>query len=151
MMFKIFMFLVIPFVCSTAMAQEPVTWSFSAKKLNGSLYEVRMTAIIQSGWHLYSQKQPENAIVTPTNIRFGKHPLVMLKGEVEEKGDLVKVKEETIGFESWLYESKVQFIQIIELRNKVKTSINGSVDYQACTNEKCLPPATAPFSIVLQE
>jgi hypothetical protein len=39
-------------------AQNPVTWSFSAKKLDDKTYEVHMTANIQSGWHVFSQTQP---------------------------------------------------------------------------------------------
>jgi thiol:disulfide interchange protein DsbD len=38
---------------------NPVTWSFSATKIADKTYEIHMKAIIQSGWHLYSQTSPK--------------------------------------------------------------------------------------------
>lgn len=121
------------------------------KKINNTQYEIRLIASIDKGWHLYSQRQPDDAIALPTAISFVKHPLVSLKGDVQEKGELIKQKEASLGIESWVYEEHVQFIQIIELKNKTKTSLSGNIEFQACTNEKCLPPAKFNFSIVLQE
>ena len=49
-------------------AQNPITWQFQSVKKGDQQYEVVLKAIIQPGWHLYSQKQPEDAIAIPTEI-----------------------------------------------------------------------------------
>ena len=49
-------------------------------------YEIHMTATIQTGWHLYSQTQPEDAIAIPTGIKFTSNPLVTAEGPVKEVG-----------------------------------------------------------------
>ncbi|HUP13823.1 MAG TPA: hypothetical protein VM187_16495, partial [Niastella sp.] len=43
---------------AVAMAQSSseVKWAFSSKKIADKTYEVRMTATVNSGWHIYSQK-----------------------------------------------------------------------------------------------
>ncbi|MDQ6608308.1 MAG: hypothetical protein M3Y85_00600, partial [Bacteroidota bacterium] len=41
--------------------QNPVSWSFTSKKISDNVYEVQMAATLQSGWHLYSQTQPKDA------------------------------------------------------------------------------------------
>lgn len=143
--------LVVLIFSSAVKAQDPIQWSFTAKKLSGTRYQVELIASIKSGWHLYSQTQPAEAIALPTNIQFKKHPLIDFKGSVKEQGKLKKVKDETLGVESWQFAGKVRFVQVVELKNNVKTNISGSVEFQACTDEKCLPPKTVDFSIALTE
>ena len=132
-------------------AQQPVKWSYDAKKLGANKYELHIRANIDAGWHLFSQKQPESAIALPTTIQFTKNPLISLKGKIKEQGDLKKRKEETLDIESWLYEGEVSFVQLIETKGKAKTNVNGNIEFQVCTDEKCLPPATISFSIPLKE
>ena len=59
-----------------AFAQSPVSWSFASKKVSDNVYEVRLTATMQPGWHLYSQNQPEDAIAIPTSFNFNNNPLL---------------------------------------------------------------------------
>ena len=134
-----------------AKSQQPVKWNYSAKKISGNQYQIYLTANIDEGWHLYSQKQPVSAIALPTKISFTKSPLIKLKGNIQEKGELKKTKEEILETEAWLYENKVNFIQTVELKGAVKTNLTGNIEYQVCTNEKCLPPTTVNFSIALKE
>ena len=47
---------------------NPVSWSFSATKVADKTYEVKMAATMQTNWHLYSQKQPDDAIAIPTTF-----------------------------------------------------------------------------------
>ena len=58
-------------------AQNPVSWQFQTQKKDDGGYEVILKASIQPGWHLYSQKQPDDAIAIPTSIQFNNNPLVM--------------------------------------------------------------------------
>ena len=77
----------------TVSAQHPVSWNFSAKKLNAGSYEIHMTATMQDGWHLYSQDQPEDAIAMPTTFTINNNPLISLNGKIKEIGKMEKYKD----------------------------------------------------------
>lgn len=133
----------------TAMAQNPVAWTFSSKKINDNIYEVQLIASIQPGWHLYSQSQPSDAIAQPTSFIFNKNPLVSLDGKIKEIGKLEKYKDEKLDISANQYSKKVVFIQKVKLRGKVKTNVSGKLEYQTCDDKKCLPPKTVNFAIAL--
>lgn len=130
-------------------AQNPVTWQFQAQKKDDLNYEVILKASIQPGWHLYSQKQPEDAIAIPTEIQFNNNPLVVREKEIRESGKLQKYVDKTLGVTANQYSNEVRFIQSVKLKAKVKTAITGEIEYQVCDDEKCLPPKKVPFTIVL--
>ena len=62
------------FISVMAVAQNinPIQWTYTAKKIADKTYELQITANIQNTWHLYSQKQPADAINQPTEIIFKK-------------------------------------------------------------------------------
>ena len=71
-------------------AQNPVTWTFSSKKIADKTYEVHIKAAIQPGWHLYSQTQPEDAVAMPTTFVLNPNPLFSLDGKIKEVGKMEK-------------------------------------------------------------
>ena len=132
-----------------AQALNPVSWSFSSKKLSGDVYEVQMVATIQQGWHLYSQVQPKDAIAEPTSFSFNRNPLLKLDGKVKEEGKMEKYKDEKLGVSANQYSNKVIFIQKVKLTGKAKTNLTGKLEYQTCNDQKCLPPKTVNVSVLL--
>src|SRR5690242_5902157 len=88
--------------------KDPVHWSYSSKKINSTTYEVHLTAIIESGWHTYSQTTPEAGPV-PTTITFTKNPLVTLLGPVKEVGKLQQHNEPLFGVDVKQFSNKVDF------------------------------------------
>lgn len=139
------------FTAAVAMAQaaNPVSWSFSSRKISDNVYELQMTATIQQGWHLYSQNQPSDAIAIPTSFNFNKNPLLDFDGKVKEVGKLQKYKDAKLGVSANQYSNKVVFVQKIKLKGKAKTNITGKLEYQTCNDQKCLPPKTIDLSIAL--
>lgn len=134
---------------SSAQALNPVSWSFSSKKISEGVYELHMTATIDKGWHLYSQTQPEDAIAQPTSFSFNKNPLLVFDGKVKEVGKLEKYKDKILGVTANQYSNKVVFVQKIKLKGKAKTNVTGKLEFQTCDDEKCLPPKTVNLSISL--
>jgi len=130
-------------------AQQPITWQFQAVKTGELQYDVVLKATIQSGWHLYSQQQPDDAIAIPTSIQFNANPLLVREKGIREDGKLEKFKDKTLGVTSFQFSNQVSFIQSIKLKAKVKTAITGEVEYQVCDDEKCLPPKKQSFTIAL--
>jgi hypothetical protein len=148
---KIVFFLISVFTIGIASAQtlNPVSWSFTSKKINDKEYEIKMVATLQKGWHLYSQTQPEDAIAQPTTISFNKNPLLEFDGKVKEVGKLEKYKDKTLGSTAHQYSNQVTFVQKVKLKGKAKTNVTGKLEYQTCDDEKCLPPKTVSLSIAL--
>src|ERR1700710_616303 len=109
----------------TIYAQQPVHWDYSLKKINDSSGELHLTATIDTGWHIYSQVQPGRTISKPTKIEIAQNPLIKLEGKVEEKGNLDKNLEKTLGIVQNRYAGTVDFIQLIVTRSKVKMRISG--------------------------
>ena len=130
-------------------AQSPVSWTFTSKKLVDNTYEIKMTATMEKGWHLYSQEQPDDAVAGPTTFTITSNPLIELVGKIKENGKMQKFHDKELGISANQYSQKVEFVQTIKLKGKVKTSFNGSVEYQTCDDKKCLPPKTVNFKVAL--
>jgi len=130
-------------------AQNPVTWTFTSKKMADNSYEIHMTATIEKRWHLFSQTQPEDAVASPTLFTITSNPLIELVGKIKEIGKLEKFHDKELDLSANQYSEKVEFVQTIKVKGKVKTSFNGSVEYQTCDDKKCLPPKTVNFKVAL--
>lgn len=133
-----------------AKAQNPITWTFTATKVADKTYEVHMKATIQTKWHLYSQTQPEDAIAIPTTFVIKSNPLFTLDGKIKEMGKLEKYTDKELGVSADQYSNSVDFVQKIKLKANVKTNFSGTVEYQTCDDEKCLPPKTVAFNITIK-
>ena len=130
--------------------QSPVSWTFTAKKIDEKTFEVHMTANVQAGWHVYSTIQPDDAIVIPTDFQFNNNPLLTLDGKLKEQGKLEKFRDEKLDISANQYSNKVDFVQVVKLKSRIKTSLVGTVEYQTCDDKKCLPPKKVSFNISLQ-
>ena len=147
----LFSFVVLIIAGATAFAQlNPVSWAFNSKKIGDKTYEVRMTATMQPGWHLYSQVQPEDAIAIPTDIQFNKNPLISLNGSIKEVGKMEKFKDDKLGVAANQYAKKVEFVQVVKLKANARTNLTGTIEYQTCDDEKCLPPKKVNFNLAVQ-
>jgi thiol:disulfide interchange protein DsbD len=133
----------------SSLAQSPIKWDFSAKKIAGKNYEVHLTASVSQGWHTYSQATPEGGPF-PTKIIFNKNPLIVAEGKINEVGNMVIVHDNGFGVDVHYFSDKVDFVQVIKLKNIVKTNINGAIEFMACTDKMCLPPKTIPFKIPIK-
>jgi hypothetical protein len=134
---------------AAASAQNPVSWTFTSKKLNDKTYELHLTATIQNGWHLYAQNQPKDAIAQPTSFSFNKNPLLNFQGKVKELGVMEKYRDKVLDVSANQYSKRVDFVQVVKLKAKAKTAVTGNLEFQTCNDEKCLPPKTVSFTLSL--
>jgi thiol:disulfide interchange protein DsbD len=132
-----------------AQIQNPVAWTATSKKIGDKTYEVRLTANMQKGWHIYSQTTPEGGPI-PTQITFTKNPLIIIKGKTKEIGRLQQHNEPLFGVDVKQFSDKVDFVQIVNLKANVKTSVDMSVEFMACNDRQCLPPVTKKFTVALK-
>ncbi len=140
-------FLVSLFTLGIAFAQieNPVKWSYTAKKISDKEYDVYITASIDPKWHLYAQDAGEGP--EPTTINFTKNPLVTNVGKTKEQGKLEKEYDNNFNSVLKFYSTKVSFVQRVKLKANVATVIKGSVSFMVCNDKKCLPPKSIPFSV----
>jgi DsbC/DsbD-like thiol-disulfide interchange protein len=147
---KIFFAIVLVMFIGVADAQinNPVLWTYSAKKIADKTYELHITATIGNNWHLYAQDAGEGPV--PTQITFTANPLIKLDGKVKEVGKMEKSFDKNFNSTLKFYANKVDFVQKIKVKSSIATVIKGSVNYMVCNDKQCLPPKDVLFSIKVE-
>ena len=128
-----------------AQINNPVQWSYSAKKIADKTYELHITATIGNNWHLYAQEAGEGPV--PTQITFTSNPLIKYDGKVREVGKMEKSFDKNFNSTLKYFANKVDFVQKVKVKSAIATVIKGSVNYMVCNDKQCLPPKDVPFSI----
>ncbi|MES2003194.1 MAG: protein-disulfide reductase DsbD domain-containing protein [Bacteroidota bacterium] len=132
-----------------AQKQNPVSWSYEAKKKSADTYEIVLTANVESPWHIYSQNTGKGGPI-PTSITFKPNPLVTKNGVVKEMGKLEKTFDKNFNTNVLYYSDKVEFVQTVKVKGGLKTNISGTVEYMVCDESQCLPPVKKSFDLKLQ-
>jgi len=147
---KLFLFVVVSLVVSGVYSQikDPVSWKYEARKISAQVYELSITATVERPWHIYSQNTGKGGPV-PTKFTFKTNPLISIAGATKESGKLEKTFDKNFNTNVLSYANKVEFVQTVKLKSKVKTSISGAVEYMVCDDQQCLPPTTKKFDIKL--
>ena len=130
----------------TANAQilTPVHWSYAAKKISKTEAVVFMKATIDAGWHVYSQHVKDGGPVK-TSFTFAKSPDYTLVGETIEPTPITR-NEKVFGMDVSFFQNSVIFQQKVKLK-KDQVTVNGTLEYMTCNDQKCLPPDDIDFSI----
>ncbi|MCW3088702.1 MAG: cytochrome c-type biosis protein DsbD, protein-disulfide reductase [Sediminibacterium sp.] len=130
-------------------AQNPVSWTYEARKKTADTYEIILTAEVEHPWHIYSQNTGKGGPI-PTRVTFKANPLVSLAGNTKESGKLEKTFDENFKTNVLYFSDKVQFVQTVKVKGGIKTNLNGAVEYMVCDDSKCLPPVKKTFELKLQ-
>jgi DsbC/DsbD-like thiol-disulfide interchange protein len=117
-----------------------VQWNCFIQKVADKKYELHLIAIIRPGWHIYSSYQSPDSKSIPTNIKITTNPLLSFPGKPMEKGCLRK---------DYQYKGSVDFVRKVSVRANEKTEITGSIEFIACTDDRCLPAETINFRLPL--
>ncbi|MGB9837074.1 MAG: protein-disulfide reductase DsbD N-terminal domain-containing protein [Candidatus Saccharicenans sp.] len=116
----------------------------------GETLELTLEFSIRPGYHINSAK-PEDELLIPTSIEFKELPVV----EVKEVVFPAAVKKKFKFSEKMLsvYEGQVKMKVRLKLAEDFCGSslqLEGKVRYQACNDEACLRPMTAPFQVKIK-
>lgn len=142
----LFSFLVFGIIAGThAQINDPVQWTYTAKKIADKTFEIHMTATLDPKWHIYAQDAGEGP--EPTSFSFTANPLVKLDGKVKEDGKLEKSYDPNFKSTLKFYADKVDFVQRVKLKSAASTVVKGAVTYMVCDDKKCLPPKEVPFTV----
>lgn len=136
-------------VSITANAQilDPVKWKFSFEKIKENEGNLIVSADIDRGWHIYSQFIEEGGPI-PTSFKFTPSPDYKLIGKVTESPKAVSAMDPTFNMIIAWHEKQVIFKQRIKINKS--TTVKGSLEYMACDDKQCLPPAEEEISIPVQ-
>lgn len=126
-------------------AQNVVEWDVS---FNSEKSEIEIKAIIQEGWHLYSQKIVNEIGPVPTSIEFDNNDKIELVGITEEPKPIAAY-DETFDGEVLFFENNVVFTQHLKVIEP--TIVKGVVTFMVCNNSMCLPPSEHEFKIEIEE
>lgn len=135
-------------VVSFGQAQNPVNWTYEAKKKSADTYDVVITALVEKPWHIYSQNTGKGGPV-PTSISFKANPLVKKSGVAKEVGKLEKHYDENFQTNVLFFADKVQFVQTVKVKPGIKTNLSGTIEYMVCDDSRCLPPVKKSFDLKL--
>lgn len=128
--------------------QNPVVWQANYKSLSASEGEIVISAVIQNGWHTYSQR-PTEAGPIPTSFSFAPSTQFQLVDKVEETDaheEFVKAFDAKI----FVFTGKAEFKQKIKITAKSGFVIPFKVEYMCCNDMMCLPPKTVDLSVKVQ-
>jgi hypothetical protein len=136
----------------SAFAQEfnPIRWKITTNMVSKEVYEVHMLAKIDAPWHIYSQNTSSEKTFA-TQITLAKNPLLTMEGNPKEVGTLETKNDVKAGVILHYYTGLVEFVQTVKIKRGAKTRLNGTIEYMLCTDERCLPPATKKFSVLVGE
>ena len=151
-MLKKFSLLVLLLVTSFSflLAQEqPVHWKFSTKKISDCEYDLMFNATIDEPWHLYSLTKAGEDGPNPTVFSFKKTNEFELVGKTIESKP-VKEFDKVFEMDVQYFKHKATFTQRIKLKTDKKIAIKGKLEFQACTEEKCIFPPADDFEFQLQ-
>lgn len=137
--------LICSFAAVRAQIENPVKWTYLAKKIKGDMYELHMTATLNGKWHIYSQDAGDGP--QATEFAFSKNPLIKTEGSVKEVGKLEKEYDPNFRSTLRFYSGKVDFVQKVKLKAAVSTIAKGTITYMVCNDQKCLPPRDIPFTV----
>ena len=122
----------------TSQIFEPVKWEASVEKISDTDYVLISKANVDKGWHLYSQKVPEDGPI-PTTFEYTLEDGVELVGNTsEEEG--VTIDDKVFQMKVTYFEDTAEFRQQIKVNNKNIKTLTSEVGFMACDDEKCLAP-----------
>ncbi len=142
---KFIVLLISLLISAVAMAQPaPVKWSVTAAEVDGENYEVRLTATIDDGWHIYDfGPYAEDLFISTTEITIDGAEMV---GEISASKAPHRAYDDVYEAEIGTWDGQVVFTQKVKAAAEPKTlAIN--VYYGACNDQRCLPPASEVLTV----
>lgn len=127
-----------------AQIEDPVEWNFAAAVVNEGEVDLVFKAVIEPGWHVYSQFIEEGGPI-PTSFTFNPSPAYERTGNISESPEPVAAFDENFQMEIAWHNQEVTFRQRIKVNEP--TTVSGMVEFMVCNDEKCLPPTEVEFRI----
>lgn len=126
--------------------KDPAKWTFEQKNTGATTADIIIKANIESGWHLYALKLPDDGPV-PTTITFETIENAQKVGGIQPKSKLIESHDPNFNMKLGWYVNEAVFVQKISFTDAKSVYIKGNVRYMLCNDETCLSPTTRDFSL----
>lgn len=136
------------FTSAQSQVQDPVKWMAAYKPASATEGEVIITAIIDKGWHIYSQDSTSEGPI-PTSFSFAANKNYQLLGKAEEIG-AHKIFDKAFDTTVSSFSEKGEFRQKIKITGKPGFTLAFKVEYMCCDDNMCLPPKTVDVNVKVQ-
>ena len=125
-----------------AQMHDPIKCETAWETVNDDVAELRISATIDAGWHLYSTDLKDG----PTAATLVVETLegASLDGGITFEGKEITKYDDMFGMEVRYFENKVTFVQRFAIKGDYK--VQGYFQYGACNDENCLPPTNVEFN-----
>lgn len=129
---------------------DPVKWSFRLEKVEGDVFRIIASAVIDEHWHVYASELESDEGPVPTSLVIDSTIDVELIGKVQDIGARISEYDPNFMMKLSYFDNKVDFVQEFRL-TKPEEIISGFLEFMCCDDEKCLPPEEVPFKIKVSE
>ncbi len=133
----------------TAQPADPVSWSVAVAESGDGISRIVFKARIAEPWHMYDTG-PYDGGPNATAFTFEPNADVTLLGGIEQLSKPVRVYDSLFAMEIGYFEKSAEFVQKVRVAPGRETTLKAVVEWMACDDESCLPPADRTFSIPLK-
>ena len=127
--------------------EQPVSWSASQSAVGNGIYEIKLTASMEDGWHIYDFG-PYDGGPTPSALKVtGKG--IELVGGPYVIGDVHKAYDEIFSMDIGTCSNGVAFAQKVKVLSASAVSVTANIEWQACNDGSCMPPMDEDFTLQL--
>ena len=131
-----------------AQMHDPIKCETAWKIVNDGAAELRISATIDAGWHLYSTELEDGPTAATLVIETIKG--ASLDGKLGFEGKEITKYDDMFGMEVRYFENKVTFVQRFAIDSEDYT-VQGYFQYGACDDQSCLPPTNVEFNFKGQQ
>lgn len=123
---------------------NPVSWKTSLEMKGDDRGEVVMTAVIEPGWHMYTNNIPDDG-PTPLSIDFSTLKGVKLDGSFTADKKAHQQHDDMFDMDLSWWTGKVTLRQAF-IATEPEFEIGGTITCGACNDQNCIPPLREKFS-----
>ena len=133
---KLRLFLIFYIFSLFNLAQEPISFTTSVKKVSDDTYELITNSEIENNWRLYSQNLIDGGAI-PTEFVFNQSDNFVLIGNVKESESITKF-DPIFGINQSYFINSSSFTQSIKVKSSNLSTIKAIIAYQACDDMVCI-------------
>ena len=138
--------LLLTFIGAFSQIKTPIKWNNKVEMTSAKEGDFVFVVTVDQGWHLYGFNLPEGGPKS-TNIIFDKNDNVELIGSIVPSIPPVEKVDPIFSLQLSWWDSNVTFKQKFRIKDDVKTTITGRIEFQGCNNESCIAPTKEVFSL----
>ena len=133
---KLRLFLIFYIFSLFNLAQEPISFTTSVKKVSDDTYELITNSEIENNWRLYSQNLIDGGAI-PTEFVFNQSDNFVLIDNVKESESITKF-DPIFGINQSYFINSSSFTQSIKVKSSKLSTIKAIIAYQACDDMVCI-------------